>query len=307
VEDNDRIAPRIAAAASAFPRHSYSREQIASALERHWAGKLPNTKALGRLLTRVGVEGRHLARSIDEYDVLTTWGKSNHAWIDAAEELAEQSICRALTRAGLSEQDLDAVFFVFVTGIASPSIDARMMNRMNLRANIKRIPIIGLGCVAGAAGIARPTDYVRAYPDQAHRSTKACGEGIMLDGLAALRDLGVMLGPGSTSGFSGIRFADDDSRVEAPVPHGVGYGIRRTAPHRLMVERAEQLRISLHRGSAVTGLSGDRVSVGGQNIRYRWLACADGRNSRLRRQAGLDASRCSTRRFGFRRHYKVAP
>ena len=65
----------------------------------------------------------------------------------------------------MCEADLDAIFFVSVTGIASPSIDARLINRMNLRPNIKRIPIFGLGCVAGAAGIARAADYVRAYPD----------------------------------------------------------------------------------------------------------------------------------------------
>ena len=116
-------------------------------------------------MSRVAVDGRHLALPIEAYDDLTTWGQSNDAWITVAEDLAEQSICRALTRAGLSERDLDAIFFVSVTGIASPSIDARLMNRMNLRTDIKRNPIFGLGCVAGAAGIARAADYVRAYPD----------------------------------------------------------------------------------------------------------------------------------------------
>lgn len=156
---------RIASVASAFPRNYYSQEQIATALKRHWADQIENPKVLDRLLSRVAVDGRHLALPIEAYDDLTTWGQSNDAWIAAAEDLAEQSICRALTRAGLSEADLDAIFFVSVTGIASPSIDARLMNRMNLRPDIKRNPIFGLGCVAGAAGIARAADYVRAYPD----------------------------------------------------------------------------------------------------------------------------------------------
>jgi alkylresorcinol/alkylpyrone synthase len=165
VEDTTRITPRIAATASAFPRHYYRQEEIAAALKHHWSARLENSKALDRLLSRVGVDGRHLALPIEAYDDLTTWGKSNDAWIEAAEDLAEQSICRALARAGLSERDLDAIFFVSVTGVASPSIDARLMNRMNLRTDIKRNPIFGLGCVAGAAGIARATDYVRAYPE----------------------------------------------------------------------------------------------------------------------------------------------
>ncbi len=157
---------RIAGVASAFPRQYYRQEQIAEALRRHWDNGLENPKVLERLLTRVGVDGRYLALPIEAYDDLTTWGKSNDAWIEVAEDLAEQSICRALTRAGLCEADLDAIFFVSVTGVASPSIDARLMNRMKLRTDIKRNPIFGLGCVAGAAGLARAADYVRAFPKQ---------------------------------------------------------------------------------------------------------------------------------------------
>jgi alkylresorcinol/alkylpyrone synthase len=157
---------RIAGVASAFPRQYYRQQEIANVLKRHWDDGLGNPKVLDRLLTRVGVDGRYLALPIEAYDDLTTWGKSNNAWIEVAEELAEQSICRALTRAGFCEADLDAIFFVSVTGVASPSIDARLMNRMNLRPDIKRNPIFGLGCVAGAAGLARAADYVRAFPEQ---------------------------------------------------------------------------------------------------------------------------------------------
>jgi len=157
---------RIAGVASAFPRHYYRQQEVTGALKRHWGKGLENPEVLDRLLTRVGVDGRYFALPIEAYDDLTTWGKSNNAWIEIAEDLAEQSICRALTRSGLCEDDLDAIFFVSVTGVASPSIDARLMNRMNLRPDIKRIPIFGLGCVAGAAGLARAADYVRAFPNE---------------------------------------------------------------------------------------------------------------------------------------------
>jgi len=155
---------RIAGVASAFPRQYYSQAEIAAALQRHWGGAMQNPQLLQRLSSRVGVEGRHLALPISAYDALTTWGKANDAWIEAAEELGEQALCRSLTRAGFSEADVDAIFFVSVTGVASPSIDARLINRMHLREDVKRNPIFGLGCVAGAAGIARAADYVRAYP-----------------------------------------------------------------------------------------------------------------------------------------------
>jgi alkylresorcinol/alkylpyrone synthase len=155
---------RIAGVASAFPKQYFRQQEITAALIERWAGKLDNPAVLERLLSRVGVEGRHLALPIEAYDGLTSWGKANDAWIEVSEELAEQALCRALTRAGVSAEKLGAIFFVSVTGIASPSIDARLINRMHLPLSIKRIPIFGLGCVAGAAGIARAADYVRAYP-----------------------------------------------------------------------------------------------------------------------------------------------
>jgi alkylresorcinol/alkylpyrone synthase len=156
---------RIAGVASAFPPQYYPQDVIATALQNHWSETMDRPEYLGRFMARVGVDGRHLALPMDRYEGLRDWGERNDHWIEVAEELAEQSICRALTRAGLSESDLDAVFFVSVTGIAAPSIDARLINRMKLRTDIKRIPIFGLGCVAGAAGIARAADYVRGYPD----------------------------------------------------------------------------------------------------------------------------------------------
>lgn len=157
---------KIASVSNALPPHYYRQEQIAEALKRQWADRLENPQVLDRLLTRVGVNGRHLALPLEDYSRLSGWGQANNAWIDAALDLAEQSLCRALKRGGYAKTDLGAIFFSSVTGIASPSIEARLINRMGLPTNIKRIPIFGLGCVAGAAGISRAADYVRAYPDQ---------------------------------------------------------------------------------------------------------------------------------------------
>jgi len=79
-------------------------------------------------------------------------------------EIGEQALCKALTGAGLSPGEIDAIFMISVTGIASPSLDARLANRLGFSPRIKRIPIFGLGCVAGAAGVARASDYVKAFP-----------------------------------------------------------------------------------------------------------------------------------------------
>ena len=156
----------IAGVASAFPRHQYDQRVLLSALQRHWGPKVDNPVFMERLQARVGVEKRHLALPIEEYYGLKSWGRANNHWIEIAQDLGEKAICGALTRAGFAPSDLGALFFVSVTGISSPSIDARLINRMHLPLNIKRVPIFGLGCVAGAAGIARAADYVLAYPKQ---------------------------------------------------------------------------------------------------------------------------------------------
>jgi alkylresorcinol/alkylpyrone synthase len=156
---------RIVAAASAFPPHHYTQKALGKALLEHWGSKLPDPRKLEILHANVGVEGRFLALPIEDYLNLT-FTEANNAWIRTAEELGMSAVCRALAHAGLANSDLAAFYFVSVTGLASPSIDARLTNRMKLSPNIKRVPIFGLGCVAGAAGIARAADYVRAFPDQ---------------------------------------------------------------------------------------------------------------------------------------------
>jgi alkylresorcinol/alkylpyrone synthase len=157
---------RIIGAGSAFPGNTYRQQEITSALKEAWQTKLDNPEVLDRLHSRCGVEQRHLVLPLEAYDRVTTWGQANDLWIDAAQTLGRDAICRAITPQLLMPRDIDALFFVSVTGVASPSIDARLVNRMGLSPNIKRVPMFGLGCVAGAAGLARAADYVRAFPDQ---------------------------------------------------------------------------------------------------------------------------------------------
>ncbi|HXO04831.1 MAG TPA: 3-oxoacyl-[acyl-carrier-protein] synthase III C-terminal domain-containing protein [Candidatus Sulfotelmatobacter sp.] len=158
---------RIASVASAFPEHYYDQQVLTEALKEDWRHRLPNPAILDRLDESMKVEGRYLVRPIDFYTGLTTWGQANNAWIEHALELGEKALCKALHGAGLKPKDLSAIYVTSVTGIAAPSIDARLVNRIGLSTNIKRVPIFGLGCVAGAAGIARAADYVHGYPDQA--------------------------------------------------------------------------------------------------------------------------------------------
>ena len=157
---------RIAAVGRALPPHYYDQDTLLAALRRRWADRHFNLDRLERLHKNVLVGGRHLALPIEEYGSLTTWGRANNAWIRVAQEVGGAAVLDALAKAGLTVDDVDAIYFVTVTGVATPSIEARLINRLGLPTRIKRVPIFGLGCVAGAAGISRAADYVRAFPDQ---------------------------------------------------------------------------------------------------------------------------------------------
>ena len=160
------LSLRVAAVGKAFPPHYYDQEELLTAFRRHWAREHYNPRRLERLHQNVLVGGRHLALPLAEYERLETWGQANDAWIRVAQEVGERAVRDALERAGLGTEDVDCIIFVTVTGVATPSIDARLVNRLRLPERVKRVPIFGLGCVAGAAGVARAADYVKAYPDQ---------------------------------------------------------------------------------------------------------------------------------------------
>jgi len=157
---------KIAAVGKAFPPHYYPQEQLLEAFRRVWSSKVFNQKRLESLHRNVLVGGRHLALPLEDYETLSGWGEANGAWIRVAVEVGERAVRDALGQSGLTVADVDSLIFVSVTGIATPSIDALLMNRLGLPPRVKRLPIFGLGCVAGAAGIARAADYVKSFPNQ---------------------------------------------------------------------------------------------------------------------------------------------
>jgi len=136
---------------------------------------------------------------------------------------------------------------------------------------------------------------------------KACGEGIMPDGLAAARSLGIPLEQSQSRPFPGIRFCEAGRSVEARFPHGQGMGIRRTALHDFVAGHAAQAGVQLSWGLPVRGIEGGFIWTADQSVHARWIIGADGANSRVRRWAGLDASDYYRRRFGFSRHYALSP
>ena len=157
---------RVAAVSSALPTNFYDQETLLAAFREEWAKRYFNLRRLEELHKNVLVGGRHLALPIEEYPKLTTWGQANDHWIRVALDLGGEAVLGALEGAGLAVDDVDALYFVTVTGVATPSIDARLMNLIGLPARVKRVPIFGLGCLAGAAGVARAADYLRGHPEE---------------------------------------------------------------------------------------------------------------------------------------------
>ena len=158
--------PWVRSVGTALPPNWVDQETLISIFREHWAREHFNVERIEELHRSVQVGGRYLALPLEEYLPLQRFSERNDAFNRVSLEVGEQAVRRALDAAGLQPRDVDHLFFVTVTGIATPSLDARLVNRLGLRPDVKRTPSFGLGCVAGAAGTARATDVLRAFPDQ---------------------------------------------------------------------------------------------------------------------------------------------
>lgn len=153
-------APSITGVNIEFPSHQV-RQDEAMAILADFAGP-----EFLRFATSSGVETRRVALPPWRYATLSGFTEANEAFVEIALELGERALLSALDEAGLTPADVDIVFSTTVTGLAVPTLEARLATRLGFRSDVKRVPLFGLGCVAGAAGLARMHDYLRAYPDQ---------------------------------------------------------------------------------------------------------------------------------------------
>lgn len=157
--------PRIAAVRCALPPHRYAQDELTGPIGDLCLPSGADRALLHRVHASAGVRTRHLALPIERYARLGDFGRSNDAWIEAGLDLGEEALSGALREAGLTPADVDLLVFASITGVATPSLDARLAGRMGLRPDVKRLPLFGLGCVAGAAGLARVHDHLRGHPD----------------------------------------------------------------------------------------------------------------------------------------------
>lgn len=154
-----RGAAHIVGTAVAFTAHRYNQDEVARELT-----EFTDPRFL-RFAQTTGVDQRSLALPLARYPRLSGFTEANDAYLEVAVDLGERAIRSALAEANLEPHEVDTIVVVSSTGIAVPTIDARLMTRIGLRPNVKRVPLFGLGCVAGAAGMARVHDYLHGYPD----------------------------------------------------------------------------------------------------------------------------------------------
>src|SRR6201995_3813111 len=151
-------APHIAGTAVAFPPNRYNQEDVARELTTF------ADQGFMRFARTTGVDHRSLALPLSRYPKLTGFTEANTAYIEVAVDIGERAVLSALDAAGIAPDEVDIIVTVSSTGVAVPTVDARLAPAIGLRPDVKRVPLFGLGCLAGTAGMARVNDYLRAFP-----------------------------------------------------------------------------------------------------------------------------------------------
>ena len=195
--------PQILAVAPVLPEHAVTQQQITTELADGMTDDAAARAVMQRIHSASGIDTRHLALPLAEYRGIAGFTATNALFAQLALPLAERAVLAALAEAGLTVADVDHLFFTTVTGLGAPSLDAQLATSLGFRSDLRRVPSFGLGCVAGAAGLARVADYLAGHPTGVallvsvelcsltlqwndHSMANVVGTGIFGDGAAAV-------------------------------------------------------------------------------------------------------------------------
>ncbi|TWD13254.1 isopalmitoylresorcinol synthase [Marihabitans asiaticum] len=229
---------------TALPPHRYEQAELSEMFLELIGDTGLNPEVVRRVHGNAGVSTRHLALPAEQYLALRTFGEANDAFIDAAVDLGSRALLDALAQAGLAPKDVDLVASATVTGIAVPSLDARIAAQVGLRQDVRRVPLVGLGCVAGAAGIARVHDYLLGHPEHVAvlvaielcsltvqrddpSMANVVASGLFGDGAAAVVLTGARH-PGAEGRSAEVVVRDSRSRMYAGTERAMGWDVGHT-------------------------------------------------------------------------------
>ncbi|WP_066313057.1 type III polyketide synthase [Bacillus sp. FJAT-29814] len=161
--------PSIISVAEVLPPFEIRQEQVCEFARNLFAKSFKDIERLLQAFPNGQIEKRHFVKEIDWYGDEHSFEEKNAAFVEAAVTLGKEAITKCLNdglflKKPVPYDEIDAIFFITTTGIATPSIEARIMNRLPFNPHTKRIPIWGLGCAGGAAGLSRAAEYCLAFP-----------------------------------------------------------------------------------------------------------------------------------------------
>jgi alkylresorcinol/alkylpyrone synthase len=299
---------QVVAVAPALPGHRYPQQQITDAFAEVVLPQGADRGVLDRLHRATGVRHRHLALPLDAYAGLDGFGAANDVFIEVGCRLGVVAIGDALTAAGLAPEDVDILLVTSVTGIAAPSLDARLVPLLGLRPDVRRVPVFGLGCVAGAAGVARVHDMLRGDPDAVAvlLSVELCsltvqrddasmanlvGSGLFGDGAAAV----VMVGEQRAARMAtpGPHVVDSRSRLYPDTERVMGWDVG-SSGFRIVLSAGVPELVEEHLGRDLAAFLGDHdLKIGDIGT---WVAHPGGPKVLEAMERTLDLSPAALRR-----------
>jgi len=150
--------------ATAVPPHALSQDEVARAACEVFAPQMPDFAPLAAVFQATGIRKRHVTRPLAWFLEPRGWAERNAAYLDMACDLFVEAAGTALARAGIAAEAVDTVVTVSSTGIATPTLEARVAGRLGLQPHVERVPLFGLGCAGGTSGLSVAARLARARP-----------------------------------------------------------------------------------------------------------------------------------------------
>jgi alkylresorcinol/alkylpyrone synthase len=156
--------PKINSIATALPEHKFRQDEIRRYVTEYFRGSGLDVGKYLPVFENAQIDERYSAVPLEWFGTERSFQEKNDKYIKSSCELGVKSAEAALENAGLKPQDIDSIIYISTTGLATPSVDARLINLLGLKSNIRRIPVWGLGCAGGAASLIHAFDYLKGYP-----------------------------------------------------------------------------------------------------------------------------------------------